>query len=523
MARAEGFSTPFPLVYKEFSHDSEVKPAALDTMVSLRRGLETRDREFLDRHTTWPLILVEEAGRVVGYLMQAVPPAYFQKFRLSTGTKQKPREIQQLFQSDELSKRNLGIVPTWRERFRIARVAAHVIDFLHTHELVFGDISYKNEVWALQPSATVMFVDCDAIRPRGQSSAVPQAHSPGWEPPERHAVQTIQTDRYKLGLLVLRCLSPGVNAENREPATADAHLDAEGRTLLRRALGDDPDARPTGGEWVTYLDRAISRLPAEPVRSAGPPPPPAPPPPMVASHSRPAGSRFVPITPRARARIVAAAGPPRTVYGTAGTSWKSPTPSRYGFGHPPSNLRPPSGTGFWQTGRLSTRSVIQVIAIGIVGILFALFAGVNQNKTSSSSHVTSTPTGSGSRALLVRAVAPLTDPSFPGDHKTGPSAEFATGSYAIERNLGSVLSAPGNGGRALYSCVGVADAFTSKDAHCEGRGEGRLLGYALDIPTAGVSTAPLFRCFTGTDHFDSTDPTCEGFQKDVLFGYVIVG
>jgi hypothetical protein len=139
---------------------------------------------------------------------------------------------------------------------------ALALGFLHRRDVCFGDISFRNVLICLQDDPCVRLVDCDAIRLRGQAPVVEQAHTPDWVPPEGSRTQSETTDRYKLGLFVLRALVPqGLSAQNVDPSWADGSLDPEGRQLLRQALQPDPRVpRTSAKQWYGYFRVAVARL-----------------------------------------------------------------------------------------------------------------------------------------------------------------------------------------------------------------------------------------------------------------------
>lgn len=249
---------PFEVIYKQFHSETRVAGASLDLLAQFSAQLDENDRQVIDALTVWPCVTVRDGtGRACGYLMQRIPDRFFQHIETTTGSEHIPREIQQLFQGDAIARRNLGETANRVERMAVAREAAFAIGFLHKRDFVYGDLSYKNAVFCLRPHPGIMLLDCDAVRQLGQAAAVPQLNSPGWKPPEG-GVQSKATDRYKLGLLVLRCMTPGVNAQNRDAEKASGVLDPAGMSLLRRALGDNPAERTTGREWVKYFNVAIA-------------------------------------------------------------------------------------------------------------------------------------------------------------------------------------------------------------------------------------------------------------------------
>ena len=89
----------------------------------------------------------------------------------------------------------------------------YVVGRLHKRGWVFGDLSFTNAVFAVNPPR-MMLIDCDgaaASRPPPRSGA----HARLWYRPSARRgfdEQDTMTDAYKLGLAILRCLSPGTGA-----------------------------------------------------------------------------------------------------------------------------------------------------------------------------------------------------------------------------------------------------------------------------------------------------------------------
>jgi hypothetical protein len=286
------------LVAKLFHPHLPVDEASLAHLVDLRGELADDERRLLDAHAVWPSILIIERHRVVGYLMSEIPAPFWQMIATADGAEQIPREVQHLFVADDLAVRNLGETPSFAERLALARELAVALDLLDRHDLVFGDLSYRNEVYTLRPVPAVLLVDCDAVRSVDAAPAVAQLHSPGWKPPEG-GPPTRASDRYKLGLFVLRCATPGVNAQNRDPSVARSVLDRPARRLLARSVGDDPADRPAAAAWVAELDRVLAGLGGV-VGRTGPPVEPVAPPVLVPAGDPRAPERIV-LTPPVRA------------------------------------------------------------------------------------------------------------------------------------------------------------------------------------------------------------------------------
>ena len=150
----------------------------------------------------------------------------------------------------------------------------YAIGRLHKHGWVFGDLSFKNAVFTVDPPR-VMLLDCDGaadLRDFGRR----QSSTPYWDPPEcpinpppgqvrRQDLQDAVTDAYKLGLAILRCLTPGKGSSTTRSSDRLGHdLDPAGTRLVARALSADRTARPTAKELYAYLERLVSRVAAAP-------------------------------------------------------------------------------------------------------------------------------------------------------------------------------------------------------------------------------------------------------------------
>lgn len=126
-------------------------------------------------------------------------------------------------------------------------------------DIIYGDVSSLNVIYRLVPEPGVFLIDCDAVRINSNGPVVPQLHSPDWDPPEclggpYRNIQSKTTDRYKLGLFILRCLSPGIDSSQlRDPESAVGALDETGMDLLRRSLSTVPGNRPTATTWYKHF------------------------------------------------------------------------------------------------------------------------------------------------------------------------------------------------------------------------------------------------------------------------------
>jgi hypothetical protein len=260
-----------PLVYKQYKKQPD--PAAVNGMrktVALRARLQAEPAKLvrLDAATAWPVRLVVDAGGLVrGLVLPRIHDSFFHDIRLPSGAvKHGPREVQFLFISPDRALRGGTPTPRPAERLTICRDFAATLAFLHGElRVVFGDINARNAVFRLGTEPTVMFVDCDAVRPVGDQAAVPQLNAPDWDPPEGSDILTKSTDLYKLGLFILRCLTPDTGSSiNRDPNQARGALDAQGLTLLKASIRGPADQRPPAEEWHRYLRRGLGEALAPP-------------------------------------------------------------------------------------------------------------------------------------------------------------------------------------------------------------------------------------------------------------------
>lgn len=240
-------------VYKEYTL-SGADPAALERLVRLPYLLTDTERGRLHAMTGWPLARVVSSGYLTGFLMQEIPQRFFG--RITNGRPQ-PRELQYLiFEPKPLwgDIRPPGIEGRWE----LARRFVSLFQLLHSRRIVVGDVSMSNLLWATDGRAAEVFmIDCDGARSAGHRPVLPQADTPDWNDPEQPATGSdLDTDRYKLALLVGRILSrqskvrPGEPLEplpGLPPGVADQVLRRFAEAARGRGL------RPDAHQWGVAL------------------------------------------------------------------------------------------------------------------------------------------------------------------------------------------------------------------------------------------------------------------------------
>ncbi len=292
--RLDSFTVPghqggVAFVRRREGRDPLQNAAVLSRLVALRWGMDARERGMLDAVAAWPLAVVEgEGGEVVGCLVPLAAHPFYYVPADDPEHRKVTQNAKWLISAPKRARRaGAGSVP---ERDVVARatVLARVsllLEVLHRRGVVFGDLSERSVLFGSGEVASAFVVGCEGAAFAGEGAL--QRNSAGWAAPEtvsvdgeggehpefsggqsrEPSVQSVESDRYKLGLLVLRVLAPAGDGldRSREASRASGVLDEVGQRMLDRALGDDPAARPTAGDWYGYLRGVVASQLAAPV------------------------------------------------------------------------------------------------------------------------------------------------------------------------------------------------------------------------------------------------------------------
>jgi hypothetical protein len=259
---------PTPLVYKEFKEHKAAQARSAKAAVTFRAGLTDADRANLDKYSAWPRELVEDAGEISGCVMRLIPADYNCHVLnpKGGGMIQKARDLSWLITTPlqrQEAHADVGDVSE-EDRLMVLAQLVYAVGRLHRHGWVFGDVSFKNAVYALDPPRLIL-LDCDGAAALSDADRE-QSSTPFWDPPEcpipppghPAPLQDPGSDVYKLGLAILRCLNPGKGAGTlRKASRLAGKLDAAGVDLVAHALSGDPGERPTAKELYEYLYRAV--------------------------------------------------------------------------------------------------------------------------------------------------------------------------------------------------------------------------------------------------------------------------
>jgi hypothetical protein len=239
------------LVFKRyFSKDANV--SALKRLIELPAALPPAERDRLLRQTAWPLARVMNGSGVAGFVMQRIPD----RFRGRAGAKTPNREVQYLMFEPK---------PIWGDitppeiagRLELAAQIASLLEFLHAHALIVGDISMTNLLWAYGPPAEIFLIDCDGIRQLGRRPVYRQADTPDWNDPKKASRELdLDNDRYKCALLIGRVLSRMAYLSPGDPLTLLPGLPDQ---VVRRVqalwqqAGRGRGCRPHANNWLMGL------------------------------------------------------------------------------------------------------------------------------------------------------------------------------------------------------------------------------------------------------------------------------
>jgi serine/threonine protein kinase len=263
-------------VYKEYKPATlpSLDVRVLEAMPAYLEALSFAEGQGLVLRAAWPCQLVEaHPGAVSGFLMPTIPDEFFIDMKKSSGTVRVRAEFQHLLNFDGYLF-NRGIALTDRLRYQLLKAAAEGLDVLHRNNILVGDYSEKNLLYAFSPPQ-VYFIDCDSMLLHGRSVSKP-VETPGWEVPNNYpdkigngAPPTRATDIYKFGLLALRLLAG--EQDLRSPDKLPGRVPAPIRRLVRDALAVNPATRPAAQLWIDPLTAATataSDAPPQPDRTS---------------------------------------------------------------------------------------------------------------------------------------------------------------------------------------------------------------------------------------------------------------
>ncbi|MFI5916459.1 hypothetical protein [Dactylosporangium sp. NPDC051541] len=279
----------------------------LDRLIALPADLVPDDRRTLATATCWPTARVVSGGATVGCVIPRAPAKFFTHLR-GPQAPAVPLEIDWVSAGAHRRQR-LGLPALdLPHRLRISANLLAVAALFERHDLVYADWSYANALWSAR-DGDVFVIDTDSCA-TGSRAAVKTANFD--DPvPRPDALVDGDTDRYRVALLVARCLTGErdytavLGGLDRLPSGIRVLLD-QTLTAARRE-----DRAKIADLWPTVEAAAAVTPPTSWRPATTPIPPPARP------RATPVRPRATPVRPTAAApaRVPAAAPPGSNVVG----------------------------------------------------------------------------------------------------------------------------------------------------------------------------------------------------------------
>jgi serine/threonine protein kinase len=252
---------------KIYKKPQEVNIVALTEMINFLKSLNSLERRRFENETSWPKDVVQESKVTVGITMSLAPNDCFVP-RSSTNDEKVLLTFNHLV---------MPLLPAHKfvpkmnphDRISILQSLLSLINLLHSHFYILGDISGKNIAWS-PITKKVFLMDCDSARMVGKASALPQMQTIQFEDPDPMPHLTHQssldTDNYRIGLLIVGVitqhfpLQPGKalpkNAQRELDNAADFLNNPKLKIEVRRLwnqLGLGAGLRPNPFEWTAAL------------------------------------------------------------------------------------------------------------------------------------------------------------------------------------------------------------------------------------------------------------------------------
>ncbi|MFJ8476744.1 hypothetical protein [Kitasatospora sp. NPDC094011] len=262
-------------LYRPDLHPEDAR--RIDLLISAPDTLPEAERAALYAGTCWPAARIHGPGDpAVGCVIPMAPEHYRAELRRGKFGERRFVEIDWLAKSDE-SIRRVGLPrPGFEDRLAACRRLTELAAILERLGLVYSDWSFSNAFWS-PDRRSVYLIDVDGCRP----DRMPDIHQPNWAdpltPPGSDADRC--TDRYRLGLLVAKCLTGQRDARAFHSVSLSPWPDqpALSEVLLDMLFATDRERRPAAAQLNQALNNGpYLRVAPRPTRTPLPPVPPLP-------------------------------------------------------------------------------------------------------------------------------------------------------------------------------------------------------------------------------------------------------
>ncbi|UYQ63750.1 hypothetical protein [Streptomyces peucetius] len=218
----------------------------LQRLVYLPTVMSQDDQALVDRSLSWPTTRIHDGPDLVGVVMAKAPDPFYARLKAPSGRQDSaPLELDWLASAPAKCEAAGLRPPDTGVRIRAVRELLEAGALFARHDLVYADWSYRNTLWNHR-TGQVFVIDMDSCG-IGTRDWV---ESYGWQDPlfpDRSRRLTVHSDRYKLAVMAVRCLT----AVRQDPLAAhrelvattgsDAFTDALGEALKATRETDRPD------------------------------------------------------------------------------------------------------------------------------------------------------------------------------------------------------------------------------------------------------------------------------------------
>jgi DNA-binding helix-hairpin-helix protein with protein kinase domain len=235
---------------KRYKQNVAVDVMGLAALVNWRTNLSPSDKVIIDRHTAWPLDVVDCGNSTCGIVMNRAPDDFWHVVEGDS----LPRDLSWAFMVD--AARFVGLQPA----SPIAAVQmmfqlATIFDVFHRNGVVYGDLSARNVLWSGGGRPAVLLIDCDAAEVAGQPRALKEAQTPLWNCPWP-GVEGQERDEFKLAVAFLRLFfryeGPLSDTTRNIQVPAYPPVTRAAADLLSAGL-KQVSIRPNAADWLPAL------------------------------------------------------------------------------------------------------------------------------------------------------------------------------------------------------------------------------------------------------------------------------
>ena len=257
----------FKLYKKEVEH--EIDLVALEKSVQIFHALPSGERPHFEERTAWPETIVTEAGIPVGFLMPLLKDEMYCIYGAVTENSAitQLREWQFLAYRKHWKNPNIATnlqEPSKKQLLELIIDFSKTVKLMHQHQLVIGDISFRNILWCTEGYLKTVLIDCDGIRHEGMRGPLAAKQTPDWIDFDRQTGSTDRmTDLFKLGLANYRGYfgaGAGYPSDEQPPELSTA-ADQAIFDLSKRATFSP--AKPSATEWCNTLEPILKQMQQE--------------------------------------------------------------------------------------------------------------------------------------------------------------------------------------------------------------------------------------------------------------------